>query len=135
MTKKYLDELTYKIIGASIEVHRELGPGLLESVYQKCLRQELLSLRLTVRSEVNVPVIYKGMYLNSDLRCDMVVNESIVIELKAVEVMAPVFTAQLLSYMRLLKVPKGILFNFHCTNIFKEGQTTFVNDLFRKLPP
>lgn len=134
MTKKSVDELTYKIIGAAIQVHRELGPGLLESAYHKCLGHELLSIGLTVRSEVSVPIIYKGINFNSDLRCDLIVNEAIVVELKSVEILAPVFTAQLLSYMRLLQVPKGILINFNCANIFKEGQRTFVNHLFRNLP-
>jgi len=135
MTKKLLDELTYQIIGAAITVHKQLGPGLLESVYHRCLHHELSLMDLSVASEREVPIIYKGLRLSADLRCDLLVNDAIIIELKAVESMAPIFTAQLLSYMRLLDIPKGILINFNCTNIFKDGQKTLVNDLYRQLPP
>ena len=127
-TKKELDELTYNIIGAAIEVHKALGPGLLESVYQKCLKQEFFIRELRYTSEFLVPVNYKGIDVNADLRCDFVVMELIVIELKAVEAIAP------LTYMKLLEKPKGILINFNCANLFKEGQRTFVNEYFRTLP-
>lgn len=89
-TKKELDELTYKIIGAAIEVHKALGPGLLESVYQKCLKQEFFSRELSYASEFLVPVNYKGADINVDLRCDFVVMNLIVVELKAVDSIAPV---------------------------------------------
>jgi len=133
-TKKELDELTYKIIGAAIEVHKALGPGLLESVYQKCLKQEFLTRGLSYASEFLVPVNYKGVDINVDLRCDFVVMNLIVVELKAVDSIAPVHEAQLLTYMKLLEKPKGILINFNCVNLFKEGQRTFVNEYFRALP-
>lgn len=134
MTKKYLDELTYQIIGAAIEVHKSLGPGLLESVYHKCLRQEFIIRRLNFGSEFLVPVEYKGIHVETDLRCDFLVEDSIVVELKAVDIIAPVFEAQLLTYMKLLEKPKGILINFNCANLFKEGQRTYVNEYFRLLP-
>lgn len=134
VTKKELDELTYKIIGAAIEVHKALGPGLLESIYQKCLKQELYLRELNYVSEFLVPINYKGLDMNADLRCDFVVADLIVVELKAVDAIAPVHEAQLLTYMKLLKKPKGILINFNCANLFKEGQRTFVNEYFRILP-
>lgn len=134
MTKKYLNELTYKIIGAAIEVHKELGPGLLESVYHKCLKQELFLRNIKFTSEQIVPVNYKGVSIDAELRCDLVIENAIVVELKSVEAIVPVFEAQLLTYMKLLDKPKGIIINFNCTNIFKEGQKTFVNEIFRDLP-
>lgn len=134
MTKKFLDDLTYKIIGAAIEVHKDLGPGLLESVYQKCLKQEFFLRELKYSSELFVPVQYKGIEMDTELRCDFLVEDSIVVELKAVDALAPVHEAQILTYMKLLHKPKGILINFNCANLFKEGQRTFVNELFRKLP-
>lgn len=133
MTKKFLDDLTYKIISAAIEVHKDLGPGLLESVYQKCLKQEFFLRELKYSSELFVPVQYKGIEMDTELRCDFLVEDSIVVELKAVDALAPVHEAQILTYMKLLHKPKGILINFNCANLFKEGQRTFVNELFRKL--
>ena len=134
MTKKYLNELTYQIIGSAIEVHKELGPGLLESVYHKCLKQELSIRNIKFLSEQVVSANYKGLELDAELRCDLIIEDVIVVELKAVDAIAPVFEAQLLTYMKLLQKPKGILINFNCANIFKEGQKTFVNELFRRLP-
>jgi GxxExxY protein len=133
MTKDDLDKLTYEIIGAAIEVHKELGPGLLESIYHKCLRQELALRRLNFVSEYLVELEYKGMLLGSDLRADFIVENSIVVELKAQEGILPIHEAQVLSYMKMLKMPKGILINFNCTNIFKEGQKTFVSELYKNL--
>jgi len=133
-TKKELDELTYQILGAAIEVHKALGPGLLESVYQKCLKQEFLIRGLQYSCEFLVPVHYKGIDVNADLRCDFLVMDLIVVELKAVDGIAPVHEAQLLTYMKLLETPKGVLINFNCANLFKEGQKTFVNEYFRSLP-
>ena len=134
MTKKYLNELTYQIIGSAIEVHKELGPGLLESVYHKCLKQELSIRNIKFLSEQVAPVNYKGLELDAELRCDLIIEDVIVVELKAVDAIAPVFEAQLLTYVKLLQKPKGILINFNCANIFKEDQKTFVNELFRDLP-
>lgn len=134
MTKKYLNDLTYKIIGASIEVQKELGPGLLESVYHRCMKQELFLRKLDFVSELIVPVNYKGLELDAELRCDLLIEDAIVVEIKSVDAFAPVFEAQLLTYMKLLQKPKGILINFNCANLFKEGQKTYVNELFRNLP-
>ncbi len=134
ITKKYLDDLTYQIIGAAIDIHKALGPGLLESVYHKCMKQELSLRKLGSLSELLVTVSYKGIDLDTELRCDLLVENTIVVELKAVDAIAPIHEAQLLTYMKLLEKPKGILINFNCANLFKEGQKTFVNELFRCLP-
>lgn len=133
LTKKYLDDLTYRVIGAAIEVHRTIGPGLLESVYHQCLMEELNLREIRFQTELIVPVYYKGLELDADLRCDLYIENCLVVELKAVQEMIPVFDAQLLTYMNLLEAPKGILINFFCKNLFKDGQKTFVNDYFRRL--
>lgn len=134
LTKKYLNELTFKVIGAAIEVHKELGPGLLESVYQKCFAHELRLRNISFQSELMIPINYKGLHLEADLRCDFFIEQSLVVEIKAIENTLPVHDAQLLTYMKLLQKPKGILINFNVVNLFKEGQKTFVNELFRALP-
>lgn len=82
---------------------------------------------------MKVPVIYKGKLLNMDFRCDLFVEQCIVVELKSVQEIVPVYEAQLLTYMKLLQCPKGILINFNCSNIFREGQKTFVNEYFSRL--
>ncbi|PWA04852.1 GxxExxY protein [Flavobacterium psychrotolerans] len=134
MTQKYLDELTYEIIGSAIEVHKIMGRGLLESVYHQCLKEELTHRKINFSSEMKVPVLYKGKELETDFRCDLFVENAIIVELKAVFEFHPMFEAKLLNYMKLLKSPKGILINFNCFNIFKEGQKTFVNEYFKNLP-
>jgi GxxExxY protein len=115
-------------------VHKELGPGLLESVYHKCVEHEFFLQGINFKSECSVPVHYKGYDLNTELRCDFLIENAIIIELKAVDSLAPIFEAQLITYMQLLHIPKGILVNFNCTNLFKEGQKTYVNGLFRNRP-
>jgi GxxExxY protein len=134
MTQKYLDGLTYQIIGAAIEVHKELGPGLLESIYEKCLIHILKEKGLKVSSQQRVPIIFHGFYLECDLRYDIMVEESIIVEIKAVDMLLPIHLAQLLTYLKLTNKPKGILLNFNCFNLFKEGQKTLVTELFSKLP-
>lgn len=134
MTKKKIDDLTYEIIGAAIEVHKILGPGLLESVYHKCMMVELTLREIKFISELAIVFDFKGFEMNSGLRCDLLVEDCILVEFKAVERLTPVDKAQVISHMNLLKKPKGILINFNCINIFKEGQKTFVNEIYRKLP-
>jgi len=119
MTKKDIDSLTYEIVGAAIEVHRHVGPGLLESVYHQCMVKELHLRNLQCVSETSATLDFKGLKIDTTLRCDLLVENSICVELKAVEALLPVHEAQLLTYMRLLEMPKGILINFSCTNIFK----------------
>lgn len=134
LTKTKLDLLTYEIIGAAIEVHSQLGPGLLESIYHECMAIELEKRGLLIENEMTISVYYDDQKLETRLRCDLFVNNSIVVELKSVKQFEPVFDAQLYTYMKLLKAPKGILINFNCVSIFKEGQKTLVNELFKYLP-
>ncbi|HHB51602.1 MAG TPA: GxxExxY protein, partial [Saprospiraceae bacterium] len=98
MTKKYVTQLSYDIVGCAIEVHKELGPGLLESVYEKCLMHELKTNGYEVQNQVLVPIHYKGLDLDADLKLDILVNDLVVIELKTVENILPVHQAQLLTY-------------------------------------
>lgn len=133
ITKKYLNDLTYQVIGCAIEVHKHLGPGLLESVYEKCFLRELSLRNIEYQSQVWTPLEYKGMLLDTELRLDVLVENILCVELKAQEGLLPIHDAVLLSYMQMLQKPKGILINFHCVNIFKEGQKTLVNNLFAVL--
>ena len=133
ITQKYLDELTYKIIGCAIEVHKNLGPGLLESVYEKCFVRELSLKEIDFKTQLWLPIEYKGLQLEAELRLDVLVEDLILVEIKAIETLLPVHHAQVLTYMKLMQKPKGILLNFNCTNIFKEGQKTFVNEYYSEL--
>jgi GxxExxY protein len=132
-TQHSIDQLTYKIIGCAIEVHKELGPGLLESIYEKCLIYELKLNSFDVKSQVTIPLFYKGLEMNCDLRLDIIVDDLVVVELKSVAAILPVFEAQLLTYMKLLKAPKGILINFNSKNLFHDGQKTYVNEYYAQL--
>lgn len=134
ITQKYLDELTYTIVGCAIEVHKQLGPGLLESVYEKCFVHELGLRGLKYQSQQKVPVTYKDIKLDAELRFDVLIENLIIVELKAIDGILPIHEAVLLTYLRMLSKPKGILINFNCTNIFKEGQKTLVNELYAALP-
>ena len=134
ITQKYLDELTYEVIGSAIEVHKTMGRGLLENVYHMCLKEELTHRKINFLTEMKVPLLYKNKELQVDFRCDLFVESCLVIELKSVLLLNPIFEAQLQTYMKLLKAPKGIIINFNCNNIFKEGQKTIVNEYFRHLP-
>lgn len=134
MTKKYLDELTYNVIGAAIEVHKYLGPGLLEKIYHSCFNHELYLSGINFKSEMIFPIIYKDVKISVDLKCDLFIEDCLVVELKSVDAFLPIHKAQLFTYMKLLNSPKGILINFNCANIFNDGQKTFVNELFRDLP-
>ena len=133
ITKSYLKDLVYQVNGAAIEVHKNIGPGLLEIVYQQCLLKELELRGINFKSEFIVPIEYKGLELESKLRCDILIEEILVIELKSVAEMNPIFEAQLLTYMNLLNVPIGLLINFNVKNIYYEGQKTYVNNLYSKL--
>lgn len=133
ITKQYLNDLTYAFIGCCINVHKELGPGLLENVYHQCLIEELKYENISFKSELEVPVKYRGKFIETKLKADLFLEDCLVVELKSVKKFEPIFDAQILTYMNILKAPKGILVNFNCLNIFKEGQKTFVNDYFREL--
>jgi len=133
LTKDYLDKLTYSVVGAAIEVHKHMGKGLLESVYHQCMKEELGQRKINYVSELKVPVSYKEKALNIDFRCDLLVENCLIVELKAVNDHNPLFEAQLLTYMKLLRIPKGLLINFNSSNIFYEGQRTLVNEYFHLL--
>jgi GxxExxY protein len=133
LTKKYLNELEYQLTGAVIDVHKHLGPGLLESVYQKCLAHELRLRNIVFSSEYHIDVIYKEFHLDTALRVDFYLNNCIVIEVKAVDSILPIHEAQILTYMKLLKAPKGLLINFNCTNIIQTGKKSYVNEFYRDL--
>ena len=134
ITKSYLNDLSYKIVGCEIEVHKHLGPGLLESVYHDCLKQEFFLRKINYENHLLVPINYKGLLLDTDYRLDFIVEDEIVIELKAMDGLLPVHEAQLLTYMKLLRKSKGILINFNCSNIVKEGSKQMVNEYFKNLP-
>ena len=116
--------MTEAIIGGAIEVHRELGPGLLESAYAECLAHELSLAGLAFAREVRVPVRYKGLALDCGYKVDFVVDRRVVVELKAVEGVLPVHEAQLMTYMRLLEIKTGLLINFHVP-VLKSGIRRF----------
>ncbi|KLT70718.1 GxxExxY protein [Flavobacterium sp. ABG] len=133
VTKKYLSDLIYQVNGAAIEVHKNIGPGLLESIYHQCMIKELSLRGINFQSELIISIEYKGLELESDLRCDLFIDNCLVLELKAVDKIIPVHIAKLMSYMKLLQVPIGLMINFNVTNIYHEGQKTYVNELYRWL--
>ena len=112
-----VNDLTYKIRGAAFAVHRELGPGLLESAYEAGLRYELEARGLEVAQQVHLPVYYKGMELQVHYRMDVVVNRSVIVEVKSVRALEAIHSAQLLSYLRLANLPIGLLMNFNVMNM------------------
>jgi len=133
ITRSILKDLVYQVNGAAIEVHKSIGAGLLENVYHQCLKKELELRKINFSSELQIPLIYKGYELESKLRCDLLVENCLVVELKSVADINPVFEAQLLTYMNLLKAPIGLLINFNVKNIYYEGQKTMVNEYYRML--
>ncbi|MHC1706569.1 MAG: GxxExxY protein [Bacteroidales bacterium] len=133
MTKKQLNDLAYSVLGSAIEVHKELGPGLLESIYEKCLIHVLKQKGIRISSQQKIPLIFRGIQLDCDLRYDILVENEIIVEIKAVDNILPVHQAQLLTYLKLLNKSKGLLINFNCTNIFKEGQKAMVTPKFAAL--
>lgn len=134
VTQRYITEISYTIIGCVIEVHKHLGPGLLESVlYQPCLIEEMKTKGLFIQPQLYVPVKYKGKDLGGILKLDLLVNNLIILELKAVEQIIPLYKAQLLSYLKLTDKPKGLLINFHSENVSKQI-IWLVTDKFACLP-
>ena len=129
------NQLTEKIIGCAIEVHRALGPGLLESAYEECFCYELNQQGLSFNRQVPLPVVYKGIKLDCGYRIDVLVNDIIIVELKTVEKLLPIHDAQLLTYLKLYKRPIGLLMNFNVPAL-KSGIKRLVNQ-FQELsaPP
>ena len=133
ITQKYITDLTYRINGASVEVHKILGSGLAEIVYHKALEKEFQLRNIQFKSEFVIPVIYKEENLNCDFKCDFLIEDLIVLEIKSVTQILDIHKSQVLNYVNLLKVPKGILVNFNVKNLYHLGQETFVNKYFDQL--
>ena len=119
------NDLTRKVIGFAIEVHKELGPGLLENAYQKCLAFELREAGIHFEMEKEIPVSYKGMNLDCSYRIDLLIENQLIVELKSVTELLPVHEAQLLTYMKLAKIKTGLLINFN-EALLKNGIKRFV---------
>ena len=119
------DELSNKVIGCAIEVHRELGPGLLESTYEQCLAYELNRAEIPFKLQIEIPIEYKEIKLDCGYRLDLFVDDQLIVELKSVEQMLKIHEAQLLTYMKLANVKVGLLINFN-VDILKKGIRRFV---------
>ena len=119
------DELSNKVIGCAIEVHKQLGPGLLESSYERCLSYELLCAGIQHETQKELPIDYKGMKIDCGYRVDLFVDEKLIVELKSVEKLLPIHEAQILTYMKLASVKIGLLLNFNVVR-FKDGIKRFV---------
>ena len=120
------DDLSKRVLECAIEVHKQLGPGLLESTYQNCLAFELAQQNVPFRKEVELPVRYKGVSLECGYRLDLLVDENLIVELKSVEELAPIHTAQLLTYMKLSGISTGLLLNFNVTKLKDGGIKRYV---------
>lgn len=131
-TKKEVDVLCFKIITAAIEVHKELGSSQLDSVYHVCFARELKLRGMSLESEFYTPTHYKGEVLEADLNVDFLVEGKVLVMIKP-DPLIPEHTTQILSYMKLLRAPKGLLLNFTSKNLFHEGQRTVVNGLYQTL--
>ena len=118
-------KLTHAIIGAAIEVHRDLGPGLLESVYEECLARELTLRNIPFARQKPIPLVYKDIKLECGYRLDLLVASRVIVEIKAIECIAPIHETVMLTYLRLSNVPLGLLLNFHVP-ILKDGIRRFV---------
>ena len=127
MQKEELNHLSKEILDSAISVHREMGPGLLESVYEHCLLKELELRGIFAENQVPVPLVYKGYNLNKDYRIDILVEKEIIIELKAVEFVLPVHEAQIISHLKLTDKRLGFLINFNVP-LLKDGFRRFVNN-------
>lgn len=119
------DELSKRVIGCALEVHRTLGPGLLESTYEQCLAYELSCAKLPFQLQVALPVNYKGVQLDCGYRIDVLVDGKLILELKSVEALLPIHEAQLVTYMKLARIPTGLLINFN-VRLLKQGIKRFV---------
>jgi len=114
------DRLTHEVIGAAIEVHRDKGPGLIESIYEKCLMRELELRGIPASNQKMVPIEYKGLIFDEPLRLDVLTDDCLLLELKAVEKIMPIHKAKLLTYMKLMNIPVGLVINFN-EMILKDG--------------
>ena len=122
------NEISSKIIGAAIEVHKQLGPGLLESTYETCLAYELKQMGLDVKQQQALPVVYKEVKLDAGYRIDLLIENKVIIEIKSVEALADIHTAQLLTYLKLKDLKLGLLINFNSVRVV-DGLKRIVNNL------
>jgi len=122
-----IDEISSAVVGEAIRIHRELGPGLLESVYEKALKAGLMKRGLRVESQVSVPINYDGMVIDAAFRIDLLVEERLIVEVKAVDQLTKLHARQVLTYLRLMEQPVGLLLNFSSMTM-KEGIRRLVND-------
>ena len=125
-TAAALNAITSRIIECAIEIHRTLGSGLLESSYLGCLTHDLANARLSVRTQLPIPLIYKGLSIDCAYRADLIVDEHVLVEVKAIEAFAPIHSQQLLTYLRLGNYPVGLLLNFGAPTM-KAGIKRIVN--------
>jgi GxxExxY protein len=123
--KRKFSDLSHRVIGSAIEVHRHLGHGLLESTYQQCLARELHLAGISIKPEYPLPVDYKGIHLDCGYRIDLLIEDTIIVELKSVSQLKPIHEAQLLTYMKLAEIDHGFLINFN-VEILKNGLKSFV---------
>lgn len=122
------NEISSKVIKAAIEVHRQLGPGLLENSYEICLAYELKQMGLNIQTQVSLPLVYKGVRLNAGYRIDVLVENKVIIEVKAIEALADIHIAQVLTYLKLKELKLGLLINFNNTKVI-DGVKRVVNKL------
>ncbi len=127
-TSKEIDQLCHRIIGACIEVHKALGPGLLENIYQRCLCRELSLNGINYQEEYSISLEYKGLKLDSSLRADLLIEDTVILELKAVNEWNAIFEAQLISYLKLADKPVGLLVNFNVP-VLKDGVKRLFNGI------
>ena len=134
LTQKYVDELTYGIVGAAIAVQREMGPGLKEVIYEECMTMELDHLEMPWRRQYRFQPFYRGRQLKTVSVMDLIVDDLIVVELKSVAAISDLHKAQALGYINLVKLPKALILNFNCTNVATKGRVTMVNSIYADLP-
>lgn len=127
-SRRDLDAISYKIIGLAIEVHKQLGPGLLESAYQECLCYEIKKSGLSVEKQKALPIIYKDIKLDHGYRIDLLIENKVVVELKTVEAFSEVHFAQVITYLKLGNYPLGLLINFN-SKVLKNNVKRFINTL------
>ena len=125
-----LNQISGKIIACALKVHTAIGPGVLESVYQTCLLHELRKAGLSVQAQVALPVVYDSLHLDSGYRLDLLVQDTVIVELKCVETLLPIHKAQLLTYLRLTNKPLGLLLNFNVIHL-REGIKRVLNNKYQ----
>lgn len=125
-----INDITNTVIGAAMKIHSAIGPGVLESVYRKCLQHELHKAGLAVQSELKLPVHYDGLVLESGYRLDLLVQDRVVIELKCADALLPIHKAQLLTYLRLANKPVGLLLNFNVVHM-RDGIRRVLNNRYQ----